>query len=294
MKMKIAIFSHVASAYGPRRFKEEAEKLGLKVYVANYNDIDVIIDRGGIRVYLWGELMPKMDLVIFRSAGGTFYYVPQRDYLLNFFDKQGATILNKKTYKKWSRLDKFTQQMRLAQLGLPFVESFLYGERQRLEKNMFYPAVVKSYFGSQGKRVFKVENKKQLDKLLEEFLPGNLLIEPVLPEGEDVRVIVLGGKAIGAMKRIAPQGQFLTNYSAGGMVEKFELDEATKELAEKAAKAFFLDYVGVDLMKDWHGKWRILEVNRACQFEGFEKATGINVAKKVVEYLISKRKNAGR
>jgi len=288
--MKIAIFSHVASAYGPRRLKEEAQKLGLETYVADYNQVDIIIGKKGVEVYLEGKLMPKMDLVIFRSAGGTFYYVPQRDYLLNYFERQRATILNKKTYKVWSRLDKFTQQMRLAQLGLPFVESFLYGSRQRLEKKMFYPAVVKSYFGSQGKRVFKVENKKQLNKLLEEFLPGNLLIEPVLPEGEDVRVIVLGGKAIGAMRRIAPQGQFLTNYSAGGIVEKFKLDKTTRQLAQKAAKAFFLDYVGVDLMKDWQGQWRILEVNRACQFEGFEKSTGINVAKKVVEYLISKRR----
>jgi RimK family alpha-L-glutamate ligase len=288
--MKIAIFSHVASAYGPRRLKEEAQKLGLETYVADYNQVDIIIGKKGAEVYLEDKLMPKMDLVVFRSAGGTFYYVPQRDYLLDYFERQEATILNKKTYKLWSRLDKFTQQMRLAKLGLPFVESFLYGSRQRLEKKMFYPAVVKSYFGSQGKRVFKVESKKQLDKLLEEFLPGNLLIEPVLPEGEDIRVIVLGGKAIGAMKRIARPGQFLTNYSAGGMVEKFELDKTTRQLAEKAAKAFFLDYVGVDLMKDWQGQWRILEVNRACQFEGFEKSTGINVAKKVVEYLISKRR----
>jgi hypothetical protein len=41
-------------------------------------------------------------------------------------------------------------------------------------------------------------------------------------------------------------------------------------------------------MKDRQGQWRILEVNRACQFEGFEKSTGINVAREIVNFLIKK------
>ena len=41
--------------------------------------------------------------------------------------------------------------------------------------------------------------------------------------------------------------------------------------------------------QDKEGNWRILEVNRACQFEGFEKATGINVPKAVIEYLLKKK-----
>jgi glutathione synthase/RimK-type ligase-like ATP-grasp enzyme len=49
-----------------------------------------------------------------------------------------------------------------------------------------------------------------------------------------------------------------------------------------------LDYGGVDIMKDEGGKNYVLEVNRACQFKGFEKSTGINVAKRVVEMLVSK------
>ena len=51
------------------------------------------------------------------------------------------------------------------------------------------------------------------------------------------------------------------------------------------AKIFKLDYCGIDLMKNEDGDWIVLEVNRACQFEGFEKSTGINVASKVVDCL---------
>jgi glutathione synthase/RimK-type ligase-like ATP-grasp enzyme len=38
-------------------------------------------------------------------------------------------------------------------------------------------------------------------------------------------------------------------------------------------------------MKNEEGRWVVLEINRACQFEGFEKSTAINVAGRIVEYL---------
>jgi glutathione synthase/RimK-type ligase-like ATP-grasp enzyme len=87
-------------------------------------------------------------------------------------------------------------------------------------------------------------------------------------------------------------------------VEKWELSESDKRLAEKVAEVCGLDYGGVDIMKARKnpsalraapldkGAYKeedydsyVLEVNRQCQFQGFEKATGINVAKKVVEMI---------
>jgi glutathione synthase/RimK-type ligase-like ATP-grasp enzyme len=59
-------------------------------------------------------------------------------------------------------------------------------------------------------------------------------------------------------------------------------------LAEKVARVCGLDYGGVDIMKDENDNSYILEVNRQCQFQGFEKATGINVAKSVVEMFLKK------
>jgi len=287
--MKFGVFSHVASAYAPSRLVEEARKAGFEARSINYGDLDFSINKSEIKIFEKGKPLPDFDFLIFRSAGGTFYYVPQRDYLISHFEKRGSVILNKKTYQVWPRLDKLTQHFVLCQSGLPAVETLLFAGKERLLKNFKAPQVVKSYFGSQGKKVFKVENREELEKILEEYLPGNLLIQPVLPGGKDVRVIVLGGKAIGAMKRIAPEGKFLTNYSAGGRVENFPLESEVKKLAEKAAEAFFLDYVGVDLMEDEKGNWKILEVNRACQFEGFEKATGINVASRTVDFLLKKK-----
>jgi glutathione synthase/RimK-type ligase-like ATP-grasp enzyme len=62
-----------------------------------------------------------------------------------------------------------------------------------------------------------------------------------------------------------------------------------EDVAIKTAVHFDLDYVGVDLMKGNDGEWKVLEVNRACQFKGFEKAVGINVAKEVINFLEKQR-----
>ncbi len=48
-----------------------------------------------------------------------------------------------------------------------------------------------------------------------------------------------------------------------------------------------MEYVGVDLIEDWKGKLRVLELNRMAQFKGFEKTMGVNVAKKTVEYMLT-------
>jgi len=77
----------------------------------------------------------------------------------------------------------------------------------------------------------------------------------------------------------------------GGKVSSWKLSENDRKLAEKVAKVCGLDYCGVDIMKDsakQNAKSYILEVNRQCQFQGFEKSTGINVAKLVVEMFLKK------
>jgi len=90
---------------------------------------------------------------------------------------------------------------------------------------------------------------------------------------------------LGAMRRSATGKEFRSNYSLGGRVEKWELSETDRNLAEKVAKVCGLDYCGVDIMKDEEGNSYVLEVNRQCQFKGFEESTGINVAREVVKLM---------
>jgi ribosomal protein S6--L-glutamate ligase len=163
--------------------------------------------------------------------------------------------------------------------------------RDEVESEWGWPVIAKHEKGYQGKSVRKFESGKALEKWANKIQEKNLgmfLWQQCLPTRWDLRVIVLDGKAIGAMKRTAKGEEFRSNYSLGGEVETWVLSDADRSLAEKVAKVCGLDYCGVDIMKDESDISYILEVNRQCQFKGFEESTGINVAKQVVEMFLKK------
>ena len=69
-----------------------------------------------------------------------------------------------------------------------------------------------------------------------------------------------------------------------GSVEKYNLTEQEEESAIKAAKVLGLSVAGVDLIQSNRGPL-VLEVNSSPGLEGIEKASGIDVAGKIIEYL---------
>ena len=86
------------------------------------------------------------------------------------------------------------------------------------------------------------------------------------------------------MKRKAKPGEFRSNVHLGGSVEKYNLTEQEEESAIKAAKVLGLSVAGVDLIQSNRGPL-VLEVNSSPGLEGIEKASGIDVAGKIIEYL---------
>jgi RimK family alpha-L-glutamate ligase len=151
-----------------------------------------------------------------------------------------------------------------------------------------WPVIAKHEKGYQGKSVRKFDSWEEEEKFVKKINEKNLgmfLWQKYLPTKWDIRVVIVGGKAIGGMKRSAVGDEFRSNFSLGGNVEVWNLSDEEKNLAEKVAKVCGLDYCGVDIMKDNEGNNYVLEVNRQCQFQGFEKATGINVARMVVEMV---------
>lgn len=290
----LAIFSSNPHAYAPRRFAEEARKKGFSAATFGYQEVDLYFaSKGERKVFLKGKKITEPFWgAIFRSSRNPHHiFTPQRDCLLETFLQQKTIVLNQTIYQKWPILDKITEHLVLSQNKLPLATSWIFGSSSRLKEKIKLPAVLKFYQGSHGSRVFKVESSRELKKILAYFPAENLLVQEILPEGEDLRVIVLGEKALGAMKKKAAPGKFVTNYSAGGSVSPYNLDndQLAKALAEKTAQIFKADFCGIDLMKDDKGGWRVLEANTDCQFEGFEKATGINVAQKVIEFLTKQK-----
>ena len=100
-----------------------------------------------------------------------------------------------------------------------------------------------------------------------------------------MRVFVLGEKVLAAISREARPDKWKTNIAQGAKAKAVQLPAKTKKIAVKATKALGLIYAGVDILET-QGKTIILEVNSSPSWQGLQKATGINVAEKLVRYVI--------
>lgn len=156
-----------------------------------------------------------------------------------------------------------------------------------VENRLGYPVVIKEVYGSMGKGVYLAKNRDELIKIRNSLILKPHLYQKFIGEGgKDIRVIVIGGKAVGTMER-RNENDFRSNVELGGTGVAVTLDEKVKDIAEKSAKILGLDYCGVDVLKDGD-KYYVCEVNSNAFFKGFRSATGIDVARLYVEYLCKK------
>lgn len=301
MTKKILTFtmSLKQSQFEVDRLEEEAKNLGIEVNRALYRDLEFKLEDGKQKVLVKGEEVNEKNTLgaWFRVAGTVSgKYTEGRNLLIRLIGNE-VFCANHDGYLGWSRMGKIAQHGVFLENDIPVVPTRIFYTKEQVlnyfEKNneLGWPVIAKHEKGYQGKSVRKFENFEELEKFVKKIHEKNIgmfLWQKYLPTKWDIRVIVLDGEAIGGMKRSAKGKEFRSNYSLGGEVEVWELSRQERKLAEKVAEVCGLDYCGVDIMKDEEGNNYILEVNRQCQFAGFEKSTGINVAKKVVEMFLKK------
>jgi len=176
-------------------------------------------------------------------------------------------------------------------------ESNIQIEQEKL--SLEFPVIVKGSGGDRGTRVFKADNLEELEKLVRDLRMSEVkegkryMLQEFIPNDGDYRVLVLGEKVLGVMKRSSQKtDEFRNNYSAGGSVVVADLPEEIKKFAVKAAEVCGLAIAGVDVaFRDYDmSKPVIWEVNKGPQFKGFMAATGIDVPAEIVKYLVSLKK----
>ena len=120
---------------------------------------------------------------------------------------------------------------------------------------------------------------------------SNIMVQEYVKEskGVDIRCFVIGGKVIGAMMRKGAEGDFRSNLHRGGSASIVKITPEERSTALRAAKTLGLNVAGVDLLRSNHGPV-VMEVNSSPGLEGIEKATGIDIAEKIIEFLESHAK----
>jgi RimK family alpha-L-glutamate ligase len=185
----------------------------------------------------------------------------------------GVEVLNRPTALVAAH-DKLLTARALRLAGLPHPHTWLIAEGMPAPAPEL-PLVLKPRFGSWGRDVVLCRTAPDLDEALEHAAllgwfreHGALAQELVQPLGWDLRVVVAGGRVVGAARRIAAPGEWRTNVALGGRSEPVAPPPLARALALSAAAAIRGDLVGVDLMPTRSG-YVISEVNGAVDFHPY-------------------------
>lgn len=271
------------------RFIEEAERCNIDFAVVFADEIDLIVsrdDRKSIRYR--NDVVSLPDAVLARTGSGTGYF--NLSVLRQFERLNVATLPNSAAIE--ASKDKMYASQILAQAGLPIPKTMLTRfpcKAELVEKQVGFPCVLKVITGSHGAGVYLCENQKQFEDLSELISSldkkTSMIVQEYVShsEGRDLRVIVVGGRVLGAMQRKSTDGSFKANISRGGLGEAYDIDDEMEMLAIQVAKTLDLDIAGVDLLFHPDG-YRICEANSSPGFKGFEAALGINVPQKIFDY----------
>jgi ribosomal protein S6--L-glutamate ligase len=150
------------------------------------------------------------------------------------------------------------------------------------------PVVIKLLEGTQGIGVILAETRKAAEAVIEAFrgLDANILVQEYIAVagGADIRCFVVGDRVVAAMKRQAKAGEFRSNIHRGGTAEKVKLTPEERSTAVSTAKALALSIAGVDILRSNHGPV-VMEANSSPGLEGIEKATELDVAGKIIEFI---------
>lgn len=288
--MKILILSRKKSLYSTHALVEAAKSRGHEVHVVDHTKCSLVMEKGKPKVYYEGHSLDRVDAIIPRIGASVTMFGTA--VVRQFEMKKIMTTARAQAIEVSRDKLKSQQMFSMMNIGIPktvFAKFPKKGEVPKLIDQVGgTPLIIKLLEGTQGLGVVLADTKSAAKSVIEGFsaLKANILIQEFIKEagGSDIRAIVVNGKVVAAMKRQGADGEFRSNLHQGGKAEAIELSKRERIAAIKAAKAMGLGVAGVDMLASKRGPL-IMEVNSSPGLQGIEKATGIDVAGKIIEYL---------
>ena len=289
MTTRLAVLSRGPRLYSTRRLVEEARLREMDVAVINPMQFSLFVAEQDIGILHQGQkfdydaVIPRIGHSITKHGVAVLRHLEQLD-VWTANTSQG--ILQSR--------DKLHSSQILARNRIPTPRTSYVRDMKDIERAIDavggLPVVVKVTQGTQGQGVFLRHTLRETGNLVQGLLVTGkaVLIQEYIAEshGKDIRALVVGGKVVASMRRKARGREFRSNYHLNGTVEKVEISEEYAEVACRAARVLGLNVAGVDLLEGNDGPL-VLEVNSSPGLEGIEKASGVNVAGAIIDYVIS-------
>ncbi len=282
--MRVAILTG-SNGWHIRDLQRAGAELGISTEVVNFCSLQ-------------GHLCPPLftvpnfenfDSLIIRTMPlGSLDQIIFRMNLLHGWANKGYPIINSPSALELC-IDKFLSLLRLQQMGLPVPKTIACEQTEQALQAMDRlggDVVIKPVFGSEGRglirltdretawRTFKAIEKTQSLIYVQEYIPH---------EGWDIRVFVLQGKVLGAIRRCNPS-DWRTNVAQGATAEAYSLSEKETELALRACQALGTHVAGVDLLPRGENRY-VVEVNGVPGWKALSHTLKIDVAQSLLSSL---------
>ncbi len=289
--MNIVILSRNTSLYSTQALIDAAAKRGHYVRVIDHMLCDLIIEEGKSAIYYNFQRLDDVNAVIPRIGSTATSYGAM---VLRQFENMGIfTTLSAEALMQ-SR-NKITSMQMLVKHGIKIprtgISNNIITKSSMIDQIGNAPYILKLSTGTQGVGVILSETKQNAESVLEAFsrTDEKMMVQQFIEEakGTDVRVFIIAGKVVGAMKRQAKEGEFRSNIHRGANAMPIKITKEEERIALKAAEIMGLQIAGVDMLQTKEGPM-ILEVNASPGLEGIEAATQIDIAAKVIEYIENK------
>lgn len=268
-------YNKMTNAYTCNRLVEEAGKLGVDLKIIGIHDTMIMENE----IWNHGAKIEKRDFVINRYKWGK--------------EKDEINSLAVKSYNPLDAyniyINKYEQVKRLRSIEF-VVPKYLLGTAmlrfEDIAKILGTPFVAKGLESSMGEQIFLIEKEEDLQNLCKEYgMEKEWLFEEFVTTsfGRDMRFYSIRGEVVACMQRKS-QGDFRANVALGASVEPYEITPEIRQIAKDIYEQTGLDFLGIDLLFG-NEKPYFCEINVMPGIEGIEKATGVNVAKKIVEMI---------
>jgi ribosomal protein S6--L-glutamate ligase len=285
--MRIGILSRSTSLYSTTRLREAARERGHEVRVVNPVRCYMDITARSPKVLYRGEPL-LFDAIIPRiGASITFYGTA----VVRQFEIQHVfTVVESQSIARSRDKLRSLQLLSREGVGLP-VTGFARSMRDidgLIDLVGGAPLIIKLLEGTQGVGVVLAETRKAAHSVIGAFqqLDANILVQEFIKEagGSDLRAFVVGARVVAAMERHAAPGEFRSNLHRGGTANPVQLTTKERNTAIRAARVMGLAVAGVDMLRSDRGPV-VMEVNSSPGLEGIERASGVDVAGEIIEYI---------
>ncbi|MCM3743494.1 RimK family alpha-L-glutamate ligase [Sporosarcina luteola] len=163
------------------------------------------------------------------------------------------------------------------------------GYYEKVLEKLGLPMIIKEGHGSFGMKVYLIETEDDFFAKVDELRGVDYVFQQFIAtsRGRDIRVNIVGGEVVAAMHRFS-ETDFRANITNGGVASVIELSKEQEELAIRAAEAVSAEFAGVDLLFGENEAPLVCEVNAAAHIRNIYNVTGINVADRMISYILGK------